>query len=66
MRIVLNNKKFEIKDGATVSTLAETLELPKLGVAIAVNNEVISRSDWDKTVLQEGVEIMLTQAVCGG
>lgn len=66
MKIILNNKSFEIEKGATLATLALKLQLPEQGVAIAMGYEVIARSDWDKTELEEGVELMLTQAVTGG
>ncbi len=66
MKIILNNKSFEVEKGATLATLADKLQLPEKGVAIAMGYEVISRCDWEKTELKEGVEVMLTQAVSGG
>lgn len=66
MKILLNNKSIEIEKGATLASLAVKLQLPDHGVAFAMNYEVISRCDWERTELSEGVELMLTEAVSGG
>ncbi len=66
MKIILNNNSFEIEEGATLATLSEKLQLPEHGVAIAIDYEVICRSNWANTELREGVELVLTQAVSGG
>lgn len=50
-------------------TLLQILEKEKLagpGVAVAVNNSVVSRTAWADTLLSDGMKITVIQAVCGG
>ena len=65
MKISINNK--EVETGATfLISLTEELALPARGVAIAVNNRMIPRTDWNKFALIEGDSIVIIQAACGG
>ena len=44
MKLTVNNKETELTQGNTVADLANQLELPTQGVAIAVNNRMIPRT----------------------
>ena len=66
MQIIVNNKAMEMAEGSTLSALAETLRLPEKGVAVAVNNQMIPREEWRATRLQEGAQIVVIKAACGG
>ena len=66
MQIIVNNKAMEMAEGSTLSTLAEALRLPEKGVAVAVNNQMIPREEWSATRLQEGAQIVVIKAACGG
>lgn len=66
MQIIVNNKAMEMAEGSTLSALAETLRLPEKGVAVAVNNQMIPREEWSATSLQEGVQVVVIKAACGG
>ena len=66
MQIIVNNKAMEMAEGSTLSALAEALRLPEKGVAVAVNNQMIPREEWSATSLQEGVQVVVIKAACGG
>lgn len=66
MQIIVNNKAMEMAEGSTLSTLAEALRLPEKGVAVAVNNQMIPREEWSATSLQEGTQVVVIKAACGG
>ena len=66
MKILINNKSLEVKNGASLSDLAEQLELPTDGIAIAINYKVIPRIYWGSTVLAENEELIILEAVSGG
>lgn len=66
MRISVNNKETELIDGNTVEALAAQLELPLQGVAVAVNNRMIPRKEWDTFILNEGDNLVIIKAACGG
>ena len=66
MNIIVNGDKVEMAGGATVKTLAEQQNLPDRGVAIAVNNDMVPRADWENKTLNEGDDVVIIRAVCGG
>ena len=65
MKIKINNKETEV-NATTLSELAAELSLPEKGVAVAVNNRMVTRADWNKTEVKEGDNIVVIKAVCGG
>ena len=68
MRIELNGERVELPDGATVATAidASGAAADQRGVAVAVDGEVIPKSEWETTALSEGQEIEVLAAIQGG
>lgn len=66
MKISVNNKETEIANGSTLADLAAQLELPAQGVAIAVNNKMVPRAQWNDTILNENDSLVIIKAACGG
>lgn len=66
MKVQVNNKEVKITDASTITQLTEQLELPSQGIAIAVNNKMIPRTEWDKFVLYESDNLVIIKAACGG
>lgn len=66
MKLTVNSKETEVKDGCTVTELATRLTLPEKGVAIAVNNKMIPRTEWAERVLQANDSLVVIKAACGG
>ena len=65
MKIKVNNK--EVETGASnLLILSQELELPQTGIAVAVNNRMIPRTEWEQFVLNENDELVIIKAVCGG
>ena len=55
MKVLVNNK--EVKTGAsTLSQLIEELALPTQGIAIAVDNHIVLRTEWPK-ICSEGIYV---------
>ena len=48
MKVQVNNKEVEITPGSTLTQLTVQLELPVQGIAIAVNNKMIPRTEWER------------------
>ena len=57
MKVQVNNKEVE---------LMTQLELPVQGIAIAVNNKMIPRTEWERFVLHENDNLVIIKAACGG
>jgi sulfur carrier protein len=68
MRVVLNGSDAELAEDATVKTAVEALDLPASGrgVAVAVNAEVVPRTQWATHKLDEGARVEVLRAIQGG
>lgn len=65
MKIIINNKETETKANS-LSELAAELNLPAKGVAVAIANKMVPRTEWEQTPLAEGDSIVIIKAACGG
>ncbi|HRM57843.1 MAG TPA: sulfur carrier protein ThiS [Prevotella sp.] len=65
MKVNINNKETETQ-ALNVKQLAEELNLPAKGVAIAISNSMVLRNDWEQTPIAEGADIVIIKAFCGG
>ena len=66
MKVLANNKEVEIVPSSTLDQLAVSLQIPERGVAVAVNNQMIPRTEWSKHILQENDHVVIIKAACGG
>jgi sulfur carrier protein len=68
MKVLLNGSEAEFADGATVQTAVESLDLPAAGrgVAVAVDTEVVPRTQWNTHKLDEGARVEILRAIQGG
>ena len=48
MKVNINNKETETA-AKSVAGLAEELQLPAKGVAVAIDNKLVARTDWSTT-----------------
>lgn len=65
MKVIINNKETEISS-ANLNQLAEELSLPQKGVAVAVNNKMVPRTEWETYALAENDNVVIIKAACGG
>lgn len=65
MKVTINNKEKDTQ-ATNLKQLAEELQLPKAGVAIAITNRMIPRNQWEETCITEGTDIVIIKAFCGG
>lgn len=65
MKVQVNNKEVETT-ATNLVLLTEQLQLPLVGIAIAVNNKMIPRTQWDVFSLQENDQLVIIRAACGG
>lgn len=66
MEIILNGERTEISSNTTLSQLVETMAKDTSGMAVAVNNSVVPKSDWESTQLNPGDKVLLIIASQGG
>lgn len=67
MHVLVNNEQQEIASGTALEQLLFELQMTtRKGVAVAVNQEVVPRAEWNNTTLQENDNIMIITATQGG
>ncbi|MGL5980650.1 MAG: sulfur carrier protein ThiS [Phocaeicola sp.] len=66
MKIFINNKESEVANQTTIAQLAQQLNLPEKGVAIAINNQMMPRTIWEEKLLEPADSLVIIQAACGG
>ena len=69
MKIVLNGEPRQVSDGITVAGLVREVDRGRdngRGLAVAVDAEVVPRSEWGGLELSEGQRVELLGAIQGG
>lgn len=66
MRVEINHHEITLADLCTLSEALAKEGLDGPGMAVAVNNRVVPKTDWDKFALKDGMKITVIRAVCGG
>lgn len=66
MTIQLNGEHREIPDGLSLARLVEWLELPADRIAIEHNLEVVKRTNWNETLIENGDRLEIVRMVGGG
>ncbi|RLR67608.1 sulfur carrier protein ThiS [Pseudomonas aeruginosa] len=66
MKILVNDESLSLDMPVTISQLLIQLSQPPIGVAIAINEMIIPRENWEKHLINDGDTILLFQAIAGG
>lgn len=66
MTIKVNGKDEAIETGTTVEALLKNKGIGEKGVAVARNNKLVTKSEWNKVTLEEGDELVVINAAYGG
>ena len=64
--ITVNNQQKEIQPRCTLNSLLELLKHDHNGIAVAINQNIISKSLWDTHQISNGDHILIIQATQGG
>jgi len=64
--INVNGEPRAVRDGGTVAHVVGDATALTSGIAVAVNGEVLPRSEWAATVLRDGDQLEVVTAVQGG
>jgi sulfur carrier protein len=67
MEITFNNNKQQIQEQASVQIIINDLIGDKQkGIAVAVNESVVPKANWDSYVLQPNDKVLVIKATQGG
>lgn len=62
----LNGQQIECQSQQCLTQLLEVFAIPTVGAAIAINQSIVTRSEWSTTILTTGDHIALFQVIAGG
>jgi sulfur carrier protein len=66
MNVTVNGTACTVAPGTTVAALVRELVDVDRGVAVAIDREVVARSEWEHVPVTEGARIEVVTAVAGG
>jgi sulfur carrier protein len=66
MRATINGQTRELPDALTVGALLELLGSPRNAVAVARNERIVRRAEYDTQRLCDGDRVEIIRAVAGG
>ncbi len=66
MELMVNGKKLEVTDGATITALLDDLKINPLRVAVQLNLEIIKREQYERTALKAGDRLEIITFMAGG
>ena len=66
MRLQINGEEKEFADGLALSDLIAQLGMKSDRVAVELNREIVSRTQWGETSLRHGDKLEIVHFVGGG
>lgn len=66
VRVTVNGEPAEWPEGTTLDAIVRALGVERRGVAVAVDREVVPRSDWAALVVHAGCAVEVVGAAAGG
>mgnify|MGYP006236200745 FL=1 len=66
MKIFVNGTPTEIPLDLNIYMLLDELGVQKTHIAIEINENIIFKTDWESTKLEEGDKIEIVKAIGGG
>ncbi len=65
MNLTINGEQQQTK-ASTIKNLLEELNIPVEGIAVAVNEEVVSKNNWTERSLKQNDAVLIITATQGG
>lgn len=66
IKLRVNEKSIEIENDFNILQLLHHIKSPQDGIAVAVNNTIISKNSWASKTLHENDNVLIIQATQGG
>ncbi|HET9031050.1 MAG TPA: sulfur carrier protein ThiS [Candidatus Aquilonibacter sp.] len=66
MKATINGEMRELPEGTTIAALLETLGAARSGIAVARNERVVRRAEFETQKIADGDTIEIIKAVAGG
>ena len=66
MKIYINQKEIEVQDNISVKELLDMQQIAIEGTAIAIDNKLVPKTEWNDRILTDGNKITIIRATFGG
>ena len=66
MKIYINQKEIEVQDNISVKELIDMQQIAIEGTAIAIDNKLVPKNEWNDRILTDGNKITIIRATFGG
>ncbi|BDD07291.1 sulfur carrier protein ThiS [Aureibacter tunicatorum] len=66
MQVYINNELQEFDADLSVEKMLASMQIKPNGIAIAINNTIVSKSKWDGHFIKENDKITIIKATQGG
>jgi len=66
INIKVNNTIHQFQVAISLGKVLNELEIATNGIAVAVNQNIITKTDWSTQALNEGDEVLIIKATQGG
>ena len=66
MKIYNNQKEIETQDSISIKELLDMQQISIEGTAIAIDNKLVPKNEWNDRILTEGNKITIIRATFGG
>ena len=66
MNVTINGRSELLEQGVTVALLLQQLKLEPIRVAVEVNEDLVTRREFERTTLREGDRVEIVTFVGGG
>lgn len=64
--VKVNQQKHQISENYSLQKLVDQLNIQSNGIAIAINQKVIAKSNWDTNQLKDNDDVLIIKSTQGG
>lgn len=64
--VTINQEHHQFEEQTSLQTVLSNMQISLRGLAVAINNSVISQADWETTIVKQDDKIILIKATQGG
>ena len=64
--IYVNDQKHQFSELISLQAVLKELEIKEQGIAVAINEQIISKSTWSDNILNEADKVLIIKATQGG
>lgn len=66
MTIQVNNISHVVRDSSSLDDILKQLDIQTTGIAVAINEHIVTRSKWGATSINNQDQILIIKATQGG